>query len=51
LDLARFGALHEPRRRHAHPGRRLRQWPPLVLTSTYISSDLSRSAQYTFSHR
>jgi hypothetical protein len=51
LDLARFGALHEPRIRLAHPCSRLRQWPPVVLTSTYISSDLSQSAQYTFSHR
>ena len=25
-----------------------RQWLPVVLTSTYISSDLSQSAQYTF---
>ena len=51
LHLARFGALHEPRRRHAHPCAEPANGRPPCLTSTYISSDRSQSAQYTFTQR
>lgn len=51
LHLACFGALHEPRRRHVHPCAERANGRPPCLTSTYISSDLSQSAQYTFTVR